>query len=154
METIIERATINDADSLIDVQNQSFLSDFQKYGICPSYNQTKEKIASHIISDNVYKIIADSRIIGDIVIIKKAGEHYHLQCICVVPKYENGGIGNTAMRFIEREFPEAILWTLVTPSDKLRNHYFYQKHGFQITREFFTEDVRMSYFEKTIVPTV
>jgi len=154
MEMNFARADSEDADSLIDIQNRSFLSDFQKYGICPSYNQTKVKITSHITQDNVYKIVVDGGVVGDIVVIKKGDYHYHLQCICVIPEYENHGIGNSAMRFIEREFPEANLWTLVTPADKLRNHCFYEKHGFKITKEFFTENVKMSYFEKAITPAV
>ncbi len=150
MEINIKQATLEDVDSLIEVQDKSFLLDYQKYGICPSYNQTIEKITSHVTNDNTYKILADSQIAGDIVVIKKDEGHYHLQCICVVPEYENLGIGNMAMQFIESEFPDAVLWTLVTPSDKLRNHYFYKKYGFQMTREFYSKDVKMSYFEKSV----
>jgi len=147
---VIEKSELEDVDSLINVQNRSFLLDYQKYGICPSYNQSKEKIINHIENDNVYKILINSKIVGDIVVIKKDEGHYHLQCICVVPECENLGIGNAAMRFIQSEFPDAVLWTLVTPADKLRNHYFYKKYGFQITREFYTKNVRMSYFEKPV----
>jgi len=35
MEIIFERATINDAEILINVRNQCFYEDFIKYGECP-----------------------------------------------------------------------------------------------------------------------
>jgi len=149
MKIQIEKATFEDADSLLDVQNKSFISDYQRYGICPSYNQTRDKIISHINDDNVYKILENEKIIGDIVVLNKGDGIYHLQCICVIPEYENCGVGNIAMHFIENEFPDANHWTLVTPWDKLRNHHFYKKYGFEATKEFFTETVRMSYFEKS-----
>lgn len=41
MKIEFERATIDDVDKLIDVQNQSFYSDFIKYGECPGYNHSK-----------------------------------------------------------------------------------------------------------------
>lgn len=148
MDIVIKKACLKDMHNLLSVQNKSFLSDYQRYGLCPSYNQTEEKITSHIMHNDVYKIMAGNQIVGDIVVVQKGEAHYHLQCICVIPEYENHGIGNTAMHFINSEYVDAALWSLVTPADKLRNHCFYQKHGFQVTREFFTETVKMVYFEK------
>lgn len=95
-------------------------------------------------------IMIDSRIVGDIVVIKKEDKHYYLQCICVIPEFENKGIGSVAMSFIEKEFADALLWSLVTPADKLRNHTFYKKHGLIITKELQTQHIKMCFFEKAM----
>jgi ribosomal protein S18 acetylase RimI-like enzyme len=75
---------------------------------------------------------------------------YYLGCLCVIPPYENKGIGKEAIRFIESEFPNATIWTLQTPADKERNHYFYKKMGYTIVNECKEGSVKLSIFEKKI----
>ncbi len=54
------------------------------------------------------------------------------------------------MRFIESEFPNATVWTLQTPADKERNHYFYKKIGYTIVEEYMEGSVKLVKFEKKI----
>lgn len=80
------------------------------------------------------------------------GECYtcHLDCLCIIPQYENQGIGQKAVEFIESQFPNATSWYLETPSDKKRNHYFYIKCGYEITDEKMEGNVKVVIFSKTI----
>lgn len=141
-------ATLADAAALIAVQDQSFLSDFQHYGICPSYAQPLERMERHIREDFVFRVELDGRLIGDMVVMEKAPGHYHLQCICIIPGEEGRGFGSAALAFLWGRFPDAVLWTLVTPADKKRNHAFYQRHGFVVYDTFQTEHVSMVCFQK------
>ena len=142
------RASLEDADILISVQNKSFYSDFIKYGVCPGYNRTHDSMAERISQNHVYKILCDGIVIGDIAVRDNAHGDYYLGCICILPAYENKGIGQSAMNFIDSCFPDAKHWSLETPSDKLRNHYFYKKHGYEVTKEYDVEGVLISFFEK------
>ena len=143
-----ERAVLEDADALISVQNQSFYSDFIKYGVCPGYNRSHDSMVESISRNNVYKILCDSIVVGDIIVKDSGNGNYFLGCLCVIPDYENKGIGQHAMKFIDTSFPYAKHWSLETPSDKLRNHYFYKKHNYEITKEYTIDNVQISLFEK------
>jgi hypothetical protein len=53
-----------------------------------------------------------------------------------------------AMTFMENQFPQAKHWSLEALADKERNHYFYKKHGYQITKEYMDGTVKIVLFEK------
>ncbi len=144
------RAVLEDADSLISIQNQSFYVDFIKYGVCPGYARSRDSMIESILHNFVYKILCDGIVVVDIIVRDKGNADYYLGCICVVPDYENVGIGQLAMNFIDECFPDAQHWSLETPSDKLRNHYFYKKHGYGITKEYVVDGVGISFFEKCL----
>ncbi len=148
MNIQFERAVIEDADILISVQNQSFYSDFVKYGVCPGYNRSHDSMVESISNSIVYKILCDDNVVGDFIIKNNGDGDYYLGCFCVTPDYENKGIGQLAMNFIDTCFQDAVHWSLQTPSDKLRNHYFYHKHGFKVTKKYDVDGVSISFFEK------
>ena len=150
MEIKFERATIDDAETLIQIRNRCFYEDYIKYGVCPGYNITKEHMMESILHKISYKIICDNQVVGNISIRDNRDNTYYLSCLCVIPDYEYKGIGQSAIQFIEREFPDANLWTLETPADKVRNHYFYKKMGYSIVKEFDEEPVKLVAFEKKI----
>ena len=148
MDVKIERATVDDVDQLIEVQNKSFYSDFVKYGECPGYHHSRESMTKIVLNRITYKILCDDQIVGDI-IVRDKGEHlYFLGGLCVIPEYENKGIGQQAIKLLEHDFPDAIQWSLETPADKKRNHYFYKKMGFEITKEYMDGSVKIVLFEK------
>jgi ribosomal protein S18 acetylase RimI-like enzyme len=105
-------------------------------------------MASSISLHHVYKILCNDIVVGDIIVRDKHDGNYYLGCICVIPAYENKGIGQLAMQFMDTCFPDVKHWSLETPSDKLKNHYFYKKHGYQITGEYDVDGVPISFFEK------
>jgi len=147
MNITFERASLNDVKGIIEVRNKSFYEDFIKYGECPGYNNTEESLTKTIQEKSTYKILDNRKMIGNISISNK-GDDYFLHCLCVVPEYENKGIGQMAMAFIEQQFSHAKHWSLETPADKERNHYFYKKHGYQITKEYIDGSVKIALFEK------
>lgn len=142
------RATADDVAQLIEVQNLSFYADYVKYGECPGYRHSTESMTNIIQNKIVYKICCDGQTVGDIIVKDNGAGNYFLGCLCVVPDYENRGIGQVAMRFLETEFPNARVWTLETPADKCRNHYFYKKMGYQIIKEYMDGSVKIVLFEK------
>lgn len=150
MKIEFQKANMDDIEALIDVRNQSFYEDYVKYGECPGYNLTKETMTEIILNRIVYKIMCNNQIVGSISIKDSNDNTYFVGCLCVIPEFENRGIGQGALRFIESKFPNAEIWTLETPADKERNHYFYKKSGYKIVKEYMEGSVKIVLFEKKI----
>jgi len=151
MRIQFQRATAADVDQLIEVQNKSFYSDYMKYGECPGYHHTKESMTDIVQNRIVYKMICDDQTVGDIIVRDNEDHTYFLGCLCVIPEYENQGIGQQAIHYLEHEFPSATRWSLETPEDKSRNHYFYKKMGFEIIKEYMHGSVRIVLFERKML---
>jgi ribosomal protein S18 acetylase RimI-like enzyme len=140
MDILFERASINDAVKLIEVQDKAFNDDYFLYGECPSYNESKEAMVEHIENLIVYKIMFDEEIVGDIVVRKRENNNYYLKVISIIPKYQNRGIGSKAIRYIERDNCDALEWELITPFKSYRNHHFYEKLGYKKMGEIIHSD--------------
>lgn len=150
MNIHIEKADRDDVDELIRVQNSAFLSDYILYGECPGYGRTYESMKKSIEECHTFKIMDDDTIIGDVIVQEKGKGDYFLGSLCIIPTYENRGVGQAAMKFIFEFFPDAKHWSLETPLLKSRNHYFYKKHGFDITKKYLDGTVDICLLEKFI----
>ena len=76
-----------------------------------------------------YKILKDGEMAGDIIIRKRDNHKYHIRVLCVIPKYQNLGIGQKALKFIEDTYNDASEWELVTPALSFRNYHVYEEDG-------------------------
>ena len=130
MNITIERAQAKDALKLIEVQNRSFYDDYVLYGLCPSYDESEEAMRKHISTALVYKILSDGELIGDMIVVKMENSCYYLRVIAVVPEYWGFRVGTKAMEYIEKDNPNAVEWSLITPNLSYRNHHFYEKLGY------------------------
>ncbi len=154
MEIIIERALHEDALKLIEVQNLGFQEDYEKYGKCPSYQESIENMIDMIKNAIVYKIIVDDKIIGDIIVRKREANHYYLRTISVIPEYQNLGIGKKAIEFIEKDNGDGTKWSLITPEGSLRNRHFYETLGYKkIGEKVHSEKLTLIEYQKNIMPT-
>lgn len=146
-----KKATLEDIDELILVQNLSFYDDYVKYGECPAYNESKDQMRNAVLNRIVYVIRDDERIIGDIIIKKLDDSSYYLRVLCVIPEYHNKRIGRQAIEFIEKDNLEAKSWELITPAGSIRNHHFYEKMGYIKTREIKHSDILTMYEYKKVI---
>lgn len=143
------RAEDCDAAIFVEMQNKSFKEDYLRYGECPGYGRTLESMLASMKNNIQYKIMLDGIPVGKVSAHEEA-DTCHLDCLCVIPQYENQGIGEKAVEFIESQFPNAKSWHLETPSDKKRNHYFYRKCGYGIIDEKMDGNVKVVIFSKTM----
>jgi GNAT superfamily N-acetyltransferase len=77
-----------------------------------------------------YKVVANDKIIGAIIVWILPDGHNVLGTIFVDPVYQDLGIGQQLWRFIEQTYPKTKSWRLATPTWAAKNHYFYKKCGF------------------------
>jgi ribosomal protein S18 acetylase RimI-like enzyme len=151
MSIRIEKATPADAPALVELQIRAFHHDAVLYpGVEPDGPPGYDSV-DHTLRDIAevpcYKILADDRIIGGIVVFERTTGHFHLDKIFIDPEYQGRGIGSQAMRFIEHAHPAA-LWTLHTPTYAVRNQHFYEKHGYIKTGEENLHDFILFAYEK------
>ena len=126
-------AVIEDAELLVNIYNASFYTDYVRFGACPGYGQTKEKMEDSIRKHLKHIILCDNEPVGCVSCINLGEGVYEVGCLCIIPEYQGKGIGTQAIRFIKTLYEDWKVLTLVTPIDKKENVKFYtEKCGFRI----------------------
>ena len=117
----IRKATTDDVKQLTEIQARTFLDDNKlKPPGCslegpPGYNSADWN-ARWMGRTPYFKILLDGQIVGGIIVFDLGQGHYELGRIYVDPDLQNQGIGQQAVRQMFAAFPEAVQWTLGTPS--------------------------------------
>lgn len=133
MDIKYRKATIEDADLLINIYNASFYSDYVKYGECPAYGRTKEAMEKSIVNNPKFIFYDKEKPVGVLSYDNKGDGEYYIGCLCVIPEYQGRGIGTKAFHYFLSVCEDWKKITLVTPVDKEENIKFYtQKCGFTI----------------------
>ncbi|NLL05728.1 MAG: GNAT family N-acetyltransferase [Clostridiaceae bacterium] len=133
MEIRFERAKLEDAELILQGQQKSFLpllERYQDHDVNPC-NEKLESIQKSIVEYYFYKIFADEKFSGAIYVHENPDDiHFKLHTIYVLPEYQNLGIGQKAIEYVEKIHSCAVEWVLETPHDLKRNHHLYEKMGY------------------------
>ena len=121
------KAKKDDADMLIEIYNESFHDDYIKYGECPAYGRTRERMQASIEKFLKHIIYCDDIPVGVISVEDRGKGEYYLGCLCVIPKYQGEGIGTQAVKYMLGYYKDWSKITLKTPADKEANINFYTK---------------------------
>lgn len=149
MMPVFERVWEEDAAELIEVMDLSFYDDYVRFGECPGYHVPLEEMVQRIHRSIMFKILVDKRIIGNISVRPMEEGRYWLGCLAVIPEFQNRGIGSEAIRFLEKQFPDAVSWGLDTPVQKEGNCDFYEKMGYiGIEEKVISEKLTIRVYEK------
>ncbi len=134
MKTEYRQAVPEDADVLIDIYNAAYHDDHLRFGSCPGYGITKERMEESIRVFRKYIIMCDNIPVGCISCKKLETGVYEIANLCIIPEYQGRGIGTKAVQFVKALYEDWKRFTLVTPMDKKENVRFYtEKCGFRIT---------------------
>ncbi len=133
MEIKYKQAKKEDAKLLVQIYNAAFYSDYIRFGTCPGYGMTTEKMEDSI---NVYPkhiILCDSKPVGCVSCKSIGQQDYEIGCLCIIPEYQGKGIGTQAVKFVQSFYDDWKSLTLITPLAKQENVKFYtEKCGFRI----------------------
>ena len=144
MELTYRRAEEADAGLLVELYDRSFYEDFVKYGQCPAYGRTKERMEESIRRFPKEIVLCDGVPVGAISWEHRGGGQYYLGCLCVAPDYQNRGIGTQAVSYFRQTHPDWTRIELITPADKIGNIHFYtQKCGFELINTAMDGDVKV-----------
>jgi len=153
MNIIFERATLTDAEALVNAQIAAFHHDAVLYpgieiGGPPGYDSA-ERTRQRIEEGIFYTMVDAGQIVGGMVVFDMGQGHVHLGQIFIVPAYQDRGIGTRAILFLEHTHP-ATLWTLDTPAWAIRNQHFYEKLGYVKIGEVTHPDIVLFEYAKRI----
>ena len=141
------KATLEDAELLIDIYNASFYSDYLRYGTCPGYGNSKEMMEESIRRYPKHIILSDNVPVGCVSCKKLEAGVYEIGCLCIIPEFQGKGIGAQALQFVKTLHEDWEKLTLVTPTDKKENVKFYtEKCGFQIVSTEMDGNVELARF--------
>jgi RimJ/RimL family protein N-acetyltransferase len=128
-----EKARLADTEELAEVSKRAFDHDIH-YGAPgpggpPGYDSPAWQAKVMRFGD-YYKISDGKRVIGGMVIMRRAAREYEVGRIFIEPEFQDQGIGTEAFEFLWEKYSLAKRWTLDTPAWNLRTRHFYEKVGF------------------------
>lgn len=137
MDVRLEKATENDAQSILDIQVQAFkplLAKYKDHETNPAH-ETIEKVLKRINRPDggFYKVIAGNKFVGAICIYCKEQTKFWISPMFILPAYQGKGVAQKVINIVEEMFPQAITWELATIMEEERNCYLYEKMGYDKT---------------------
>ena len=147
---MIERATIGDAQAILNLQKLAYQSEaelYQDWMISP-LTQTLEELAREFETHCFLKAVSGGELMGSVRAHLKEGTCF-IGRLIVHPHWQNQGIGARLMAAIENRFGDAQRYELFTGDRSERNLHLYQKLGYQPFRsERLDEHITLVFLEK------
>jgi GNAT superfamily N-acetyltransferase len=125
-EMIIERASIEDAEEILELQKLAYVSEAEiidDFTILPLH-QTIDEISSEFRYQIFLKIRLEGIIIGSVRSYLEKGTCY-IGKLIVRPKYQNRGLGTGLLSAAENLFPDAERYELFTGQKSKKNIHIY-----------------------------
>ncbi|MEW6659378.1 MAG: GNAT family N-acetyltransferase [Thermodesulfobacteriota bacterium] len=149
---VITRATISDAQEILDLQKLAYQSEaaiYQDYTI-PPLTQTLPEMKVELQNQLFLKAVAAGQIVGSVRAYLQQGTCY-IGRLIVHPDQQNRGLGRKLMGAIEECFPQALCFALFTGHLSKRNLYLYEKLGYrQVSMDRVSEKLTMVFLEKSV----
>jgi len=113
VEVRIERAKLEDAELILEGQRKCFLTLLERYqdhDLNPC-NEKLESIQKSIIEHYFYKILVDGKFSGAVYVHENPDKlHMKLHTIYVLPEYQNLGVAQKAIEYVEKIHNCAVEW--------------------------------------------
>lgn len=139
MESCLEilHANIQDAEEILKLQHQAFLSEavlYNNYNIEP-LQQSLESIQNDFKDYIFLKAVLNNVIIGSIK-LRVVDEYCWLGKLMVSPDFRRKGIGRRLLKEAEGVFPDIASYVLYTGSKSFNNIQLYQSLGYKIVEQY------------------
>lgn len=148
---IIERASIENAEEILDLQKLAYVSEAEIIDdfTIPPLHQTMDEILFEFKNHIFLKVEIDSKIIGSVRACLESGT-CHIGKLIVHPDSRNAGIGKKLLNAVERQFPDAERYELFTGEKSKKNLHIYEKSGYQVLKILkVSEKLSLVFLEKT-----
>jgi len=145
-----ERATLDDAAQILDLQKRAYESEAKLYNdwTLPPLTQTLTELQEEFAASVVLKALAGDRLVGS-VRAREAEGLCQVGRLIVEPEFQGRGIGTMLMRHIESLFPGARVFELFTGSRSQGNLRLYERLGYKRAREkVMSPSVTLIFLEK------
>lgn len=130
---LIYKAQKSDAEEILKLQKLAFFDHIKLYHdpFLPMLIQTVEEVIEEMNYKTIFKLVIDNIILGSIRAYINENKCY-ISTLCVLPNYQNKGIGSKLLKQIETYFKCVESYELFTGSKNIGNLYLYQKSGYEI----------------------
>lgn len=131
---MISRATINDAQAILELQRLAYQSEATIYGdwSLPPLTQSLESLQEEIGTLAVLKAVIDGQVVGSVRAKLQAGI-CEIGRLIVHPSFQRQGIGSALLRAVEASFPKTTAFEVFTGSKSSANIRLYHRHGYRLT---------------------
>jgi len=155
MNILLEKATIENAEEIHQMQIKSFknlLEKYKDYNTNPG-NESIERIIQRFNQEftDYYIIKIESISIGAIRVIKlDNGLKCRVAPIFILPEYHNRGIAQKVFKIIEEKYKPKNGWILDTILQEKGNCHLYEKIGYKKTGQIenINENMDIVFYEK------
>ncbi len=130
---IVERAVIENAGEILDLQKLAYLSEAEIIDdfTIPPLHQTLDEIRSEFDCQIFLKIELENKIAGSVRCYLEK-ETCHIGKLIVHPDCQNSGIGTNLLNAAENQFPDAERYELFTGQKSKKNLHLYGKNGYRV----------------------
>jgi N-acetylglutamate synthase-like GNAT family acetyltransferase len=149
-EMLIERAVIENAGEILDLQKLAYLSEAEIIDdfTIPPLHQTIDEIRSEFDHQIFLKIGLENRIAGSVRCYLEK-ETCHIGKLIAHPDCQNSGMGTKLLNAAEKQFPDAERYELFTGQKSKKNLHLYGKNGYRIFKtETISEKLTLVFLEK------
>ena len=128
----IQRASIEDAAAILELQKLSYQSEAQLYNNfdIPSLTQTLDELKHDFCDKTFLKAVIENKIVGSVK-GNQEGDTCFIKRLIVHPDFQGQGIGTDLMREIEAHFEQAQRFELFTGHKSERNIRLYERLGYK-----------------------
>ncbi|SNR61633.1 Acetyltransferase (GNAT) family protein [Methylobacillus rhizosphaerae] len=129
----IALATIEDAESILDLQKHAYESEARLYNdwSIPPLTQSLDSLKAEILAGGVLKYSEGGAVVGSVRALFQDGK-CEIGRLIVAPEFQGRGIGSALLQAIEARFPQAHSFELFTGASSEGNIRLYRRHGYEI----------------------
>jgi N-acetylglutamate synthase-like GNAT family acetyltransferase len=147
---IIERAVIENAGEILDLQKLAYLSEAEIVDdfTIPPLHQTIDEIRSEFDHQIFLKVELENRIVASVRCYLEK-ETCHIGKLIVHPDCQNSGIGTKLLNAAEKQFPDAERYELFTGQKSKKNLHLYEKNSYRLFKtQIVSEKLTLVFLEK------
>ncbi|ELV8679899.1 GNAT family N-acetyltransferase [Vibrio vulnificus] len=127
---LIERATIDDIEKLVEIQVSAFANDRKQCGSGPPGFDSHEYQIQCLERHSYFVIKSSSNVVGGFYYSVSEG-NLSLIRLFVDPNFQRQGLGGNALNFLINQVRTGMYIELETPTFSVEAQRFYEKSGFQ-----------------------
>ena len=149
-ELVITKALKSDLSEILELQKKAFYSEavfYNNFNIQPLL-QTLEEINGEFKNKVFLRAVIGDRIVGSVRASMTDKKTCFIEKLVVLQEFRNKGIGYELFTRVQKQFPAAKRFELVTAKLSAKNIHIYEKDGFKIYREERISKIPMVFMEK------
>jgi GNAT superfamily N-acetyltransferase len=132
----LTRATSGDTELLTESATRTFTGKGRREGgHWPRAHHSPAWHRHMIANGYFYKITLDSEVVGGLIMVRLACDHFHLVRVWVDPAHQGRGVGARALALLEASRRQVTLWTVGVPAWARRCRRFFEANGYRAAGE-------------------